>query len=82
VVGVLVRNENLRDLLRLVAEIGKRFEVGLYLRAEIDSCIRIGRSIGEFRWESRIDENDLAAGVDDPVLQARAVLDRGGRVAP
>ena len=79
-VGVLVRNENLRNLLRLVAEIGERFEVGLDLRAEIDSCVRIGRRFGEFGGEAGIDENDLVTGIDDPVLEAGAVLDR--RVKP
>ena len=80
VVGVLVRNENLRNLLQLVAEIGERFEVGLDLRAEIDSCVRIGRRFWEFGGEAGIDENDLAAGVNDPVLEAGAVLDR--RIKP
>ena len=76
VVGVLVGDENLRDLLRLVAEVGERFEVGLDLRADIDSGVRISRHIGVFGGESSIDEDDLAAGVDDPVLEARAVFDR------
>ena len=62
VVGVLVGDENLRDLLRLVAEIGKRFEIGLDLRTKIDSGVRVGRRFGEFGGEAGIDEDDFAAG--------------------
>ena len=80
VVGVLVRNENLRDLLRLVAEVSERFEIGLDLCAKIDLCVWFGRSIGEFGGKASIDEDDLATGIDDPVLQAGALLDR--RVKP
>ena len=81
VVGVLMRDENLRDPLRLVAEVGERLEVGLDLCAKIDRGVRIGRRIGEFGGEAGIDEDNFAAGVDDPVLEAGAVLDRRGGAA-
>ena len=53
-----------------------RFEIGFDLRAEIDLCVRVGRRFREFGWEAGIDKDDFAAGIDYPVLQAGAVLDR------
>ena len=76
VVGVLVGDEDLRDLLGLIAEVGERFEICLDFRAEIDSCIGISRRFGELGGKSCIDEDYFVAGVDNPVLQAGAVLDR------
>ena len=69
VIEVLVRDENLRNLLRLVAEIGERIKVSLDLCADEDRSVRICRRIGIFGGKPRIDENDLATSVNNPVLE-------------
>ena len=78
VVDVLVRDQDLRDLFRLVALLRKRFDARLDGLAEVDGRVRRRRGVGEAGGQPRVDEDDLAAGVDDPVLEAGAVLD--GRV--
>ena len=69
VIEVLVRDENLRNLLRLVAEIGERIKVRLDLCADEDRSVRICRRIGIFGGKPGIDENDLATSVNNPVLE-------------
>ena len=77
VVGVLVGDQDLRDLLGPVAEVGERLQVGLDLRADVDR--RVGRrgAEREVLRHAGVDEDHLAAGVDHPVLQAGAVFHRG-----
>ena len=76
VVGVLVGDEDLRDLLRLVAKVGKRLDVRLDFLADIDCRILRRFAKRKVLGDARIDEDDFAPGVDHPVLEARAVLDR------
>ena len=77
VVGVLVGDEDFGNLFGLVAEVGEGFEVGLGFRADEYPGVRVRRRVGELGGQAGIDEDDFAAGVDDPVLEARAVLDGG-----
>jgi len=71
-----VGDENLRDLLRLVAKVGKRLDVRLDFLADIDCRILCRFAKREVLGNASIDEDDFAPRVDHPVLEARAVLDR------
>lgn len=54
---------------RRIVEIGERIKVSLDLCADEDRSVRICRRIGIFGGKPRIDENDLATSVNNPVLE-------------
>ena len=75
VVGVLVGNEYLRHLFRLVAEGGEGVHIVGYLFAHIERCTEfLGRS-GHASLEAGINEYHLLACINKKVLQRAAVDD-------
>jgi len=74
VVDVLVGDQNLRDLLGAIAQLGERLPIGLDEAADIYGGVFVRCGIGELGGKAGVDENDFAPRVDDPVLQAGTVF--------
>ena len=77
VVGVLVGDEDLRDLLRLVAQRRERIHIGIDLPAHVNDGLLVHHLLRHLGRHAGVHQDHLIAGVDQVVLQAGAVLDRG-----
>ena len=75
VVGVFVGEQDLGHPLGLVAEGRERLHIAADVLAGEGQRIFIGCLLGRAGGETGIDENHLAAGVDEVVLQAAAIAD-------
>ena len=72
-VVVLVRQKYLRDLFRLVAERGERFHIAADIFSGENRTVLVRHFLRHSGRESRVNENDLIAGVDQIILQTAAI---------
>ena len=72
-VVVLVGEQNFCDLLRLVAQRRKSLHIAANILSGVEDAVLVRHLLGSTCGQTRINKNDLVAGVNQIVLQTAAV---------
>ena len=75
VVAVLVGDEDLRHLLRLVAQCSERCHIVIHLVAHVERCAQLLGRNRHSGLEACVDEDDAFVSLDEEVLQRTAIDD-------